>query len=541
MALALGGISMDNPGDAGCPAGRHRTVGSFVTNKQVLVLGRYKSVSGVVHAATANTLEYEQNPLVKPTGFREYDARWLFESELNLAGALAVGQGFATLLHRRKVKPRAVIGHDYRSYSASIKYAFATGAMAGGVEVQDVGLCTTSMAYFAQFALDLPAVAMITASHNENGWTGIKMGLDRPVTLGPEDMAELREIVLDGKAETRSGGGYIRTTNIFESYLADLAKEGEMKRKLKVAAVCGNGTAGAFAPQVLRAIGCDVVEIDCRLDHTFPNYNPNPEDLKMLAVMQRAIKEHHLDAAFGFDGDGDRCGVVDNEGKIIFADKMGLMMARDMAAIVHSARFVVDVKSTGLFATDPVLQALGASVDYYKTGHSYIKRRTRELDAVAGFEKSGHFFFRKPFGHGYDDGFATAIAICRMLDRAPEKSLADLYSDLPTSFSSPTMSPHCADEEKYAVVERLTSRIAEMHAQGATLAGQTITSINTINGVRFALSGGGWGLVRASSNKPELVVVCESMTSAIEMKAIFLGIRGLLSSEPAVKDFNQEI
>jgi phosphomannomutase / phosphoglucomutase len=257
--------------------------------------------------------------------------------------------------------------------------------------------------------------------------------------------------------------------------------------------------------------------------------------------MQRAVKDHELDAAFGFDGDGDRCGLVDNLGNIIFADKVGLMMARDMATIVPKARFVVDVKSTGLFATDPVLKSLGASVDYYKTGHSYIKRRTRELDAVAGFEKSGHFFFREPFGHGYDDGFATAIAICRMLERAPAKSLADLYADLPTSFSSPTMSPHCADEEKYGVIERLTARITEMHSLDKSFAGQTIASVNTVNGVRFALSGGGWGLVRASSNKPELVVVCESMTSPDEMKAIFMAIRGLLDRETAVKDFNQEI
>jgi phosphomannomutase / phosphoglucomutase len=493
------------------------------------------------HSLTPNTLEHEQHALVKPTGFREYDARWLFGTELNLAGALAVGQGFGTLLHRRKVKPDLVMGHDYRSYSASIKYAFAVGAMAAGARVHDIGLCTTPMAYFAQFQLDLPSVAMVTASHNENGWTGIKMGLDRPVTLGPEDMTELKDIVLNGEGITREGGGYIKSEVLFDHYMKDLVSDGKLKRKLKVAAICGNGTPGPFAPPVLRAIGCEVIEIDCELDYTFPNYNPNPEDMKMLGVMQRAVAEYKLDVAFGFDGDGDRCGVVDNTGNIIFADKVGLMMARDMAAIVPSARFVVDVKSTGLFASDPVLQSRGASVDYFKTGHSYIKRRTRELDAVAGFEKSGHFFFRKPFGHGYDDGFATAIAICRMLDRAPDKTLADLYQDLPTSYTSPTMSPHCADEEKYGVVDRLTERITGMHAKGEAFAGQAITSINTVNGVRFALASGGWGLVRASSNKPELVVVCESMSSPDETKVIFRAIRALLGNEKSVKDFNQEI
>jgi phosphomannomutase / phosphoglucomutase len=493
------------------------------------------------HDLKINTLAYEQYALVKPTGFREYDARWLFGTELNLAGALAVGQGFGTLLHRRKVRPHLVMGHDYRSYSASIKYAFAAGAMAAGVHVHDIGLCTTPMAYFAQFHLDQLAVAMVTASHNENGWTGIKMGLDRPVTLGPEDMLELKDIVLSGQATTHQGGGYTRVEGLFDAYLADLVRDGMLARRLKVAAVCGNGTPGPFAPEVLRAIGCEVIEVDCTLDHSFPNYNPNPEDLKMLRVMQRAVAEHKLDLAFGFDGDGDRCGVIDNKGNVIFSDKVGLMLARDMAARVPHARFVVDVKSTGLFAIDPVLNSMGASVDYFKTGHSYIKRRTREIDAVAGFEKSGHFFFREPFGHGYDDGFATAIAICRMLDRTPAKSLSDLYADLPMSFNSPTMSPHCADEEKYGVVERLTQHVTNMHANGDSLANQEIISINTVNGVRFALSGGGWGLVRASSNKPELVVVCESMTSPEDMKAIFTGIRDLLARESAVKEFNQEI
>jgi phosphomannomutase / phosphoglucomutase len=480
-------------------------------------------------------------PLIKPAGFREYDARWLFESELNLAGVEIVGAGFGTLVQCRGVKPDVVVGHDYRSYSPAIKNAVVQGLVASGCRVHDIGLCTTPMAYYAQFALDVSAVAMITASHNENGWTGIKMGLDRPVTLGPEDMAELKSIVLEGQAKYRASGSTQHVNGIYSQYADDLLKDGVVKRKLKVAAVCGNGTAGAFAPEVLRRLGCEVIEVDCELDYTFPNYNPNPEDLKMLRAMQKAVAEHKLDVAFGFDGDGDRCGVIDNTGQIIFSDKIGLMMARDMAALVPHARFVVDVKSTGLFATDAVLKQHGATVDYFKTGHSYIKRRTRELDAVAGFEKSGHFFFRPPFGLGYDDGIATAIAICRMLDRAPGKTLADLYADLPLSFTSPTMSPHCDDEKKYAVVDRLTEKLTSLFRAKAPLNGRLITDINTINGIRFTFANGSWGLIRASSNKPELVVVCESMETEAEMRDVFASVQQLLTSEPDVKDFNQEL
>ena len=182
----------------------------------------------------------------------------------------------------------------------------------------------------------------------------------------------------------------------------------------------------------------------------------------MLHAMSVKVKESGADIALGFDGDGDRCGIVDNEGQEIFADKIGVMLARDLSKLHPGAQFVVDVKSTGLFATDPVLIAQGARTDYFKTGHSYIKRRVKDLSALAGFEKSGHFFFNAPIGRGYDDGMVTAIAILDMLDRNPDKSMADLYRELPKTWGSPTMSAHCADELKYGVVDRVANRFKSM-------------------------------------------------------------------------------
>jgi phosphomannomutase / phosphoglucomutase len=354
-------------------------------------------------------------------------------------------------------------------------------------------------------------------------------------------MLALKTLVMGGLGKSRTGGAILRIDGLFEKYKDDLTKGGKLTRKLRVAAVCGNGTAGAFAPGVLRSIGCDVVEVDCGLDHSFPNYNPNPEDLKMLHKMSDAVKAHGCDVALGFDGDGDRCGVVDNEGHEIFADKVGVMIARDIAAQVPNAKFVVDVKSTGLFKSDVVLKSLGASVDYWKTGHSYIKQRTNELNASAGFEKSGHFFFRAPYGHGYDDGIVSAIAICRMLDRAPDKSMADLYRALPQTFATPTMSPHCADEEKYGVIDQLIARAQNHFKSGTLIAGQVITEINTVNGVRFGFADGSWGLMRASSNKPELVVVCESVSSDAHMREIFRFVESELALFPAIGEFNQKI
>src|SRR5581483_9465137 len=454
-----------------------------------------------------NTLEFERLPLVKATGFREYDARWRYPEEINLLGLEAVGLGLATLMRERGVPARVVVGHDYRSYSAAVKAALVTGLLAGGAEVHDIGLALSPMAYFAQFELDVEGVAMVTASHNDNGWTGIKMGFFRPLTFGPDEMSALKELVLSGAYETAPGGRYLFVPDLAERYVPALTRRPKLTRRLKVVAACGNGTAGARAPRVLGGIGCEVVPLDCDLDYTFPRYNPNPEDMKMLHAIADAVRASGADVGFGFDGDGDRCGVVDNEGREIFADKVGVMLARDLSAQHQDAVFVADVKSTGLFMTDPVLQANGARTLYWKTGHSYMKRYTHEQKALVGFEKSGHFFFQPPLGRGYDDGLVAAIAVCDMLDRAPAKSLADLERELPKTWGSPTMSPHCADEVKYAVVDRIARQYKEAAANGGTVAGQKVRDLVTVNGVRVVLADGTWGLVRASSNKPELVIV----------------------------------
>ena len=453
----------------------------------------------------------------------------------------ALGLGLGTFLHARGISPHIVTGHDFRSYSLAIKQSLTVGLMAAGCTVHDIGLALSPMAYFAQFALDVPAVAMVTASHNDNGWTGVKMGCERPMTFGPDEMAALRDIVLSGAWKMRPGGGLVHVNDLTPRYMADLTKDGPLSRRLKVVAACGNGTAGAFAPQLLEALGCEVVRLDCELDHTFPNYNPNPEDMAMLHAMAAAVKEHGADLALGFDGDGDRCGVVDNEGNEIFADKVGVMLARDMSAAHPGATFVVDVKSTGVYMTDPVLKANGAKVDYWKTGHSYMKRRTNELGAIAGFEKSGHYFLRAPYGLGYDDGLASAVAIVRMLDHAPGKSMADLYRDLPHSWGSPTMSPHCPDETKYGIVEEVIAHYRALAAEGGKVAGRAIAELITVNGIRIVLDDGTWGLVRASSNKPELVVVCESPSSAEMMKAMFRHIDTHLAHYPDVGAYNQKI
>ncbi len=491
---------------------------------------------------TIQTPDYENLPLVRATGFREYDARWLFGSEINLLGVEALGLGLGTYIHELG-QSKIVVGHDFRSYSQSIKQALTLGLVAAGCEVLDIGLAVSPMAYFAQFDLDAPCVAMVTASHNENGWTGVKMGAQRPLTFGPDEMGRLKEIVLGGKWVARPGGSLTHVPGVAERYIADVSSRTALKRPLKVVCACGNGTAGAFAPEALRRMGVEVVyEMDCTLDWTFPRYNPNPEDHEMLQAMAEAVREHGADLALGFDGDGDRCGVVDDTGQEIFADKIGLMLARDLSALNPNATFIVDVKSTGLFATDEVLAANGAKTVYWKTGHSYIKRKTAEIGALAGFEKSGHFFFNAPFGRGYDCGLTAAAAILAMLDRNPDKSLSQLKDALPVAWTSLTMSPHCADEAKYQVVNRIVAEYEALAKAGGTLLGRAITEVITVNGVRVALEDGSWVLVRASSNKPEIVVVVESTRSDDDMRDLFRKeVKPRLARHSEVGNYNQEI
>ena len=489
-----------------------------------------------------NTYDYETVPLVKTSGFREYDVRWVLEKEINLLGIQALGLGLGTYIYEIGVKPRIVVGHDFRSYSLSVKQALSLGLVAAGCEVLDIGLALSPMAYFAQFDLDAPCVAMVTASHNENGWTGVKMGANRPLTFGPEEIGRLKEIVLGGQGVERDGGKVVHVPGMAERYIQDAASRVQLKRPLKVIAACGNGTAGAFAPDALKLMGAEVIPMDAELDFTFPRYNPNPEDQEMLHEMVRAVRKHGADLAFGFDGDGDRCGVVDDEGQEIYADKIGLMLARDLSAIHPNATFVVDVKSTGLYKTDPVLKENGATTVYWKTGHSYIKRKTAELGALAGFEKSGHFFMNPPLGRGYDDALVAAATVLAMLDRNPGKKLSDLKKALPVAFTSLTMSPHCDDEAKYAIVEEVVAEYEALAARGETILGRRIVEVITVNGVRVHLEDGSWLLVRASSNKPELVVVVESMRSEDDMRALFREeVKPRLARRPQVGAYNQEV
>ena len=478
---------------------------------------------------------------INQNGFREYDARWLFEKDIDLEGITDLGKGLGTQIikHTKKTNPRVIVGHDYRSYSEKIKKALTEGLVSTGCNVEDVGLALSPMVYFAQFNLNSDAIAMVTASHNENGWTGVKMGIKKGLTHAPEEMLELKEITLNQKFTT--GNGNHKNIDSFKKiYIEDLVSKNKVNKKIKAVVACGNGTAGVFAPEILRGIGCEVIELDCELDWTFPKYNPNPEDLEMLHAIAKAVKDNNADIGFGFDGDGDRCGVIDEKGNEIFSDKIGLLIARNLAPKHKNSKFVVDVKSTGLYSKDEVLNNNQCKTIYWKTGHSHIKRKVNIEKALAGFEKSGHFFFNQPLGYGYDDGINSAIQVCHLLNDQ-NKKMSELMKELPNTFQTPTMAPFCKDEEKYKVVDDMVKEVQKLQKDNTKIDGQIISEVLTVNGVRFSLEDGSWGLIRASSNKPSLVVVTESPTSDARKKKIFEFIDNLLQKTGKVGEYDQKI
>ena len=477
---------------------------------------------------------------INPNGFREYDARWVFEKDIDIEGITNLGKGLGTqIIQSTKIKnPRVIVGHDYRSYSEKIKKALTDGLISTGCNVEDVGLSLSPMVYFAQFNLNSDAIAMVTASHNENGWTGVKMGIQKGLTHAPEEMANLKDITLNNNF--LDGKGSLKKIDDFKKvYIQDLIKN-KLNKKIKAVVACGNGTAGIFAPEILKGIGCEVIELDCNLDWSFPKYNPNPEDLEMLHAIAKAVKDNKADIGFGFDGDGDRCGVIDEEGNEIFSDKIGLLIARNLSSKHKNSKFIVDVKSTGLFKNDKILEENGCETIYWKTGHSHIKRKVNKEKALAGFEKSGHFFFNQPLGYGYDDGINSAIQVCRLIVDQ-NKKMSEIIRSLPVTYQTPTMAPYCKDEEKYKVVDEMVKEVKKLKDEGIKIDNQNIVEVLTINGVRFSLEDGSWGLIRASSNKPSLVIVAESTKSDEKKKKIFEFIDNLLQKTGKIGEYDQKI
>ncbi|MGW8631421.1 hypothetical protein [Streptomyces sp. NPDC055793] len=470
---------------------------------------------------TYNSESYFQEALLAPTGFREYDARWVIEPTgedtpvgLNYVGVRTLGLHLGRFLNDQlDAGRRIVVGHDFRSYSENVKNALTVGLLQAGMDVVDIGLTTTPGAYHAQFTLDIPCVAMVTASHNENGWTGVKIGHRKASTFGPAEMRDFASYTLNGQAEGTNdsrAGSYTFNATARDNYIDSLVESWTERfrglPRLKVAVETGNGTAGIFAPQILERLGFDIVSGNVEPDWTFPHFNPNPESVPFLRSVETLVAGSGADIGLCFDGDGDRLGVIDDKGNLVFADRVGLVIAKFLEEQKASlGPFVIDVKSTSLYESE-----LNSEVVWAKTGHSYVKAKVAEVGAVAGFERSGHFFFSKPLGHGYDDACVAALTLLWVLCSAKatdqDWSLSHKLAALPKSFSSPNRQPYASDETKYIVVDKLAAYFEKRES----LAGKRIANIRRINGIRIELEERSWLLIRASSNSPNLVIIAET-------------------------------
>jgi len=377
----------------------------------------------------ANSAAFENTALVKPTGFREYDARWLFPDEINLTGIQALGFGLGNVLFELlgdDKQPEIIVGHDFRSYSQSIKLALSNGLMSAGVAVHDIGLALSPTAYFAQFDADIAAVAMVTASHNENGWTGVKMGAARPLTFGPDEMDKLRRCVLDNTGIARKGGSYQRIDDMAQRYKDDLTNRPAFSRTLKAVVACGNGTVGAFAPDVLEALGVEVVALNCDLDHSFPNHNPNPEDMKMLHALRDKVLETGADIGFAFDGDGDRLVMVNASGELLDGDHLLYVITQNRLAreAMHGGVVGTVMSNLGL---EQALKELAVPFLRAQVGDRHIMEALHQRQWVLGGEPSGHILTLDLCSTG--DAIVAGLQVLLAMQDA-DVSLQDLASGL---------------------------------------------------------------------------------------------------------------
>jgi len=429
--------------------------------------------------------------------FREYDLRGqVSEDELNQESCQLIGKGFASFLNKHNIN-QALVGFDARDYSEGLKNALISGMVSGGIEVIDIGQVLTPISYFAQHFLKIKGVAMVTASHNPNGWSGLKLGYDFDTTLLPDDIDNLYQIIL--KEDFVKKQGSVRTKpDIIEKYGDYLVNKIKLKRPLKVVVNAGNGTAGPIVPLILRKAGCEIIEQYCDIDFSFPHHEPNPASLKALEALSAKVRKTGADLGLGFDGDGDRLGMVDEKGQTIWPDRFLILLVRQVLKEEPGSNIVFDVKCSQALIEE--IKKHGGNPIMWKTGHSYIKQKAKEVNASLAGERSGHIFYRQGY-YGYDDAVFAALKLIEYLSQQ-DKPLSQIMLTTPQYFTSPAWHVDCADTAKYKIVNELVKEFKQQYGPERVI---------DINGARVEFDHG-WGLVRASSNLPSLVLIFESKT-----------------------------
>jgi len=431
---------------------------------------------------------------LSPSIFKAYDIRGIVPSTLDEDVAYRLGLAFGAAAIRAGEREVAV-GRDGRLSGPALSAALVRGLVAAGVDVIDVGMVTTPMLYFAASTLCTSGI-QVTGSHNPRDYNGFKMVLAGRAIYGPEIQALYRTMV-QGDASVAAAPGRVRNINVFLPYRDRIVSDIRLARPVRIVVDCGNGVAGASAPAILRALGCEVIELFSEVDGNFPNHHPDPSKPENLKDLIAALQSSGAELGLAFDGDGDRLGIVTPAGHTIYPDRQMMLFARDVLSRVPGGTIVFDVKCSQRLA--PAIREAAGVPMMFKTGHSLIKARMKEVDSPLGGEMSGHIFFKERW-FGFDDGTYAGARLLEILSRHPDPGA--VLEALPTSFSTPELNVRCAEGEPHGLVDRLIAT-----AQFAAPA-----VVSTIDGIRVDWPDG-FGLIRASNTTPVLVLRFEGHTA----------------------------
>ena len=433
-------------------------------------------------------------PTLAPEIFKAYDIRGVVGRTLTPDAVRAIGRALGTLAAERK-RTAIVVGRDGRLSGPELLQALSEGILASGVDVIDIGMVATPMTYFAAEHLDTKCSVMVTGSHNPPDYNGLKMVVDGGALSGDE-IQSLRARI--ERADVRSGSGSRHTQDIAPAYFDRITGDVRLARPMKVAVDCGNGVAGAFAPELYRRLGCDVVELFCEVDGHFPNHHPDPSQPANLEDLKRRLRDGDCELGLAFDGDGDRLGVVTPQGHVIYADRQLMLFAADLLSRVPGATIIYDVKSTRNMK--PWIRDHGGVPMLWKTGHSLIKSKMKEVGAALAGEMSGHTFFGERW-YGFDDGLYAGARLLEILSRHADP--ASVLDALPDALSTPELQIACDEGEQHALIAKLKQDAKFPGAQ----------EVIGIDGVRVEYADG-FGLARASNTTPVIVLRFEADDAA---------------------------
>ncbi|MBI3566824.1 MAG: phosphomannomutase/phosphoglucomutase [Gemmatimonadetes bacterium] len=434
--------------------------------------------------------------MISPGIFRQYDIRGVVGNDLTVEAAEGIGRGFGALLAERGITPQIVVGRDNRPSGTALRDALVRGLRAVGVSVIDIGIVPTPLMYWALHHLPVHGGIQITGSHNPPEFNGFKICVGT-ASLHGDGIQRLRQLIEAGKFP--GGEGTLREESVIDRYVDDIvARIGPLSRPLKVVIDCGNGVGSLVAPKLFPRLGITPTLLFAESDGTFPNHHPDPTVVENLHDLIAAVRREGADLGIGFDGDADRIGIVDGKGTIIWGDYLLILYARDVLARTGKGQSIIfDVKCSQ--ALPDAIAGAGGKPVMWKTGHSLIKEKMKELHAPLAGEMSGHMFFTEGF-YGHDDALYGAARLLRIVADSG-KSVADLLADIPHYVSTPEIRVDCPDDQKFAIVDAATAYFRARH------------QVIDVDGVRI-LYGDGWGLIRASNTQPILVVRFEALSEA---------------------------